>query len=290
MATTVANLLTRLAYRLNEDSSPSDSNENARRISFLSEAQRKVMGENYWWFSNGVASLPTVSGQEIYDLESDFRDMIEVRVDEKVCQPIPQPDVYSNYDYPPLSYQYDGILDRYWVFGENEFHLLPVPASAPSAVSVTITRSGTTATATAAHSLKVGNYVTIAGADQSDYNGVFRVTNTTTTTFNFTVENSPVTPATGTITATKRNVVYRYWKKHTDFSTSTDTTIIPDRYSDILIAFALSRKLTGAIEDERGSMSDAIEEYNQILSDMKKENNRKKFYFKQLIPKGSNVL
>jgi hypothetical protein len=69
-----------------------------------------------------------------------------------------------------------------------------------------ITRSGTTATITfsAAHGLlDRGNYVTIAGADQAEYNGEFELIPATSTTATFTVSGSPATPATGTITATK---------------------------------------------------------------------------------------
>ncbi len=72
-------------------------------------------------------------------------------------------------------------------------------------LSVTLlTRSGTTATATtsAPHNLLTGAIVTIAGADQTDYNGSFTVTVTGPSTFTYTVANAPATPATGTKTAT----------------------------------------------------------------------------------------
>lgn len=286
--TQVSTLLQRLAYRLGENSSPDDTNEKARRISYLSEAQRKVMGETYWWFANTIASFPTQENVEIYSLETDFRDMIEVRVDRKIVQPIAPTKIYNNYDYPPLNYEYDTLIDRYWIFGDDELHLLPIPQQAPTIFTLaSLTQSGGVATGTTstAHGLKVNDYVTIAGASETDFNGTFRVAGVTDTTFTYLVENNPSSPATGTITMQQRNVVYRYWQQHTDFSSLTDTTIIPDRFSDVLVAYALARKLTGPLEDERGSMSDAMEEFNAILIDMKKENNRKKFYFKQLIPR-----
>lgn len=66
-----------------------------------------------------------------------------------------------------------------------------------------ITRTGETATATsAAHGYSEGAIVTIAGADQSDYNGNFVAHNVATNTFDITVRNAPTTPATGTITVT----------------------------------------------------------------------------------------
>jgi uncharacterized phage protein gp47/JayE len=71
-------------------------------------------------------------------------------------------------------------------------------------ISVTsITRSGTIATATTAsdHNMATGMTVTVAGADQAEYNGSFLITVTGTDTFEYTVTGSPATPATGTITA-----------------------------------------------------------------------------------------
>ena len=67
----------------------------------------------------------------------------------------------------------------------------------------TITRSGTTATVTTAseHSMASGQSVTIAGATPTNYNGTFTVTVISATQFTYTVSGTPVTPATGTITA-----------------------------------------------------------------------------------------
>jgi hypothetical protein len=69
-----------------------------------------------------------------------------------------------------------------------------------------ITRSGTTATvtlATANSTLQTGDWVTIAGAAESDYNGSYQITVTSGTTFTYQVANSPATPATGTLTYAK---------------------------------------------------------------------------------------
>ena len=75
---------------------------------------------------------------------------------------------------------------------------------ANNVVSVsTLTRSGTTATATTAsdHNLASGLSVTIAGANETDYNGTYTITVTGLDTFIYTVAGSPATPATGTVTA-----------------------------------------------------------------------------------------
>jgi hypothetical protein len=65
-----------------------------------------------------------------------------------------------------------------------------------------ITRSGTTATVTkVGHGFSSNMRVRIEGADQVGYNHEFEITVLDADTFTFTVAHSPVTPATGTITA-----------------------------------------------------------------------------------------
>lgn len=75
-----------------------------------------------------------------------------------------------------------------------------------AAITLTsVTSSGTTATATkVGHGLVVGQYVTISGAAQTDYNGRFRITTVADPdTFTYTMLADPaVDTATGTITAT----------------------------------------------------------------------------------------
>ena len=74
---------------------------------------------------------------------------------------------------------------------------------ATNVVSISsLTRSGTTATATTTsdHNLASGMSVTMAGANETDYNGTVIITVTGLDTFTYTVTGSPATPATGTIT------------------------------------------------------------------------------------------
>tara|TARA_R110000851_G_scaffold150518_2_gene291323 strand:+ start:2080 stop:3384 length:1305 start_codon:yes stop_codon:yes gene_type:complete len=62
-----------------------------------------------------------------------------------------------------------------------------------------ITRSGTTATASAVgHPLASGVTLTVSGADQTEYNGAFDVTVIDADTFSYEVSGTPTTPATGT--------------------------------------------------------------------------------------------
>lgn len=87
-----------------------------------------------------------------------------------------------------------------------EYHVFPDDISVSS-----ITRSGTTATVTTAtdHNLVVGDFVYIEGANEGDYNGIVEIlTAPTSTTFTYEVENSPSSPATGTITMTEQSLSF----------------------------------------------------------------------------------
>lgn len=287
MATTIADVQLQIAYRMGENSAPNDTNESARRLRFINDGHRRVIGHDYWWFLSTIAATQTVVDQENYTLATNFRDMIELRIDEKVASPVQDTDIYQNYSYPP-NYYYTSATQQFFIYGDNELHLVPRPASAPSALSVSsITRSSTTATATTTtdHGFEVNMWVQIAGADQTDYNGSFRITSVpSSTTFTFEVENSPTTPATGTITVTKNNIVYRYWRKHVDFTADTDTIIIPDEYSEIVAAYVFYR-LRGSMRGLFDVATDAANEFNSLLTDLVAENNRRKFYFKESLPR-----
>lgn len=282
MATTVADIQQRLAYRMRENSTPNDVNEKARRLSYINEGNRKILGEHYWWFQKTIGSDITVANQEIYSLPTDFRDMIELRIDNKVYAPMEEKTAFGSYSYPPSDYYYGTNSPRFYIYG-SELHIIPVVASVPETLSVTsITRSGTTATVTVDNSFTVNTYVTISGADQTEYNGTFRVQSATSTAFTITVSGSPVTPATGTITCTQRNIVYRYFNKVSPLTSDAQAIEIPDEYSDILVAYSYSR--IQQIMGRRGSAGDGIEEYNQLLRDMNAEENRRKFYRKSYQP------
>jgi len=84
--------------------------------------------------------------------------------------------------------QYEAINQDYTITANN----LIIPS---------LTRSGNIATAalTVAHGLGSGTTVTITGADQSEYNGIFVVTVSSETSFTYVVSGTPVTPATGSL-------------------------------------------------------------------------------------------
>ena len=104
-------------------------------------------------------------------------------------------------DFPPQ--QLTRTDDNNWVVGAVSF-TMPSVLDAETVQSVTsITRVSTTATVTmgAVHGFVTGQTVRIAGAVETDYNGDFIITVTSTTVFTYTVAGAPATPATGTITA-----------------------------------------------------------------------------------------
>lgn len=71
-----------------------------------------------------------------------------------------------------------------------------------------LTSTGSTATATAAgHNLATGVTITVAGANESEYNGSFVVTVTGPNTFTYSISGSPASPATGSITGSFNGAV-----------------------------------------------------------------------------------
>lgn len=279
MAVTEAQLQTSLAYRLGENSTPGDTNEVARRREYFNDALRAVYKDWYYWFFQDTGSLSTVSGQEKYTLPTTVRDILELRMNGKLVIPQSQPDSFGSYNYPPTYYVYSNIANRYFLYGDRDLHILPKPSVTPDTLTVSsITRSGTTATVTtsAAHGYSSLDFVTLAGATQTDYNGEFEIQSVpSTTTFTITVDNSPTTPATGTITVTQRNLVFRYYKKLTLLSSTSSTTDLPDEYAYGLVAFAYARKMQQ--KGKRGSTADGFDEFNEFLKDLRAEQNRRNF-------------
>lgn len=78
--------------------------------------------------------------------------------------------------------------------------------------SLTFANGVVTASITAGHAYLRDQVVLIAGADQPEYNGLFRVISTTMTTFTYAVTGTPVTPAT-TATSLSAKVAPLGWDK-----------------------------------------------------------------------------
>ncbi len=100
-----------------------------------------------------------------------------------------------------------------WAFGAGIRVVMYRTTDTSQSVS-SITRSSSTATVTtaASHGYSSDDWITIAGASQSGYNGTFQITKTAATTFTYDVASlTPTTPATGTITA--RLAYIKHWGK-----------------------------------------------------------------------------
>lgn len=83
----------------------------------------------------------------------------------------------------------------------------------------------------------------------------------------------PVFGASGTDT-----IAIKYYKQWTALSSGSDVCIIPDDFSDVLVAFAMARVYT--ISGKRGSAADAFDEFNEIYKEMSVEQNNYLFALK----------
>lgn len=84
-----------------------------------------------------------------------------------------------------------------------------------------------------------------------------------------------VPPLTSAVTD---GIAIKYYKTHAELSANTDTILIPDIFSDVLVAYAYARTI--ALEGERGSAGDGFAEYNEIMKIMREEQNKYLFSIK----------
>lgn len=280
MAYTISDAHTALAYRLGESAAPSSTTELARRLTWFQEAVRRTAGSaELMWFMQDYATDTTVEDKPYYDVPSLYRKMLQVKIDGYRYDELPAEDVYERFELPSSPVPIQTIdLDRKWYVWANKVNFIPIPGSAPDPVTVTIAHTAGVATATSssAHGFTAGKYVTVAGADQSGYNGTVEIlTVPSTTTFTYAVATATVSPATGTITATERNIEYWYYKYPTMPTLTTSSIVVPDEYLDMLVAYAEGRFWSYA--HKRAKSADAFVEFETRFGDMKMENFRKKF-------------
>lgn len=98
--------------------------------------------------------------------------------------------------------------------------------------------------------------------------------------FNSKLYPVQVFPATGTA-----NCSLKYFKNPTALTTGLDTIVIPDLYQDVLTSYAFARFCQ--INSKRGSAADGFDEYNEILKQMRVEQNN---YLLALKASGSNQI
>lgn len=275
MATTVLDILTDVAYRLGEDGNPDDANEQNRRISYINQVYRHVLRKRFWWFTQKDYAQQTVADNDTYSLPSDYRDMVDVRLDGDKIEFVPHFKAISSYDRPRDEMISIGGDYSYYIWN-SKLYLLPEASSAPSAISITsITVSGTVATVTTAtaHGFEIGDYATIAGASVATYNASHLITSTpTSTTYTISVASGTAEP-TGTMTATQDNLVMSYYYTPAKLITTASELVIPDMYCDVISSYVFGR--VAQLDSERGDAKDGFDEHAEILDDMIIENNKR---------------
>ena len=280
MAYLISDAHTALAYRLGESATPTASSELARRLSSFKQAISRTAGDGrLWWFMQKLTTDATVAYRKSYDLPTRCRVIQQLKIDDYKYKEIEQSDVYGQYEsvlgpVPILS----SFQDRAFYQWDDQYYPIPIPDAAPTAISVsTLTSSGTTATCTTTddHGWQSDDYVTIAGATPSAYNGTFQITKTGADTFTYTLASDPADTTTGTITATKNNIEIWYWETPSLPTATTDPIVVPDDYLDMIVAYAEGRYWSTA--HKRGKAADAFAEFESLFQRMKDENERRKF-------------
>ena len=284
MAKTINDAHLSLAYRLGESSVPTNATELARRLEWFKEAINIVCGaDTPLWFLKTYVTIPTVADRQDYSLASlttPVRKIIQVKVDNYKYDEVPFDEVYERCEMPlsPVPIL-PAFIKRAFYYRFDSIYLIPIPSSAPSSVSVSsLTSSGTTATVTTtdAHGLQRGDYVVIAGAIPSGYNGTVMVESVpSSTTFTYTIATSLSSPATGTITYTQNNIKIWYYGEPTEPTSVSSSIVVPDRFMNLLVAYAEGRYWSYA--HKRGKSADAFSEFESLQKNLMKENFRRMF-------------
>lgn len=285
MAKTISDLQTDLAYRLGESAAPTSSTELAKRRNWMKHSIEYLISKrrNYWWQLQDYHTT-SVDDEPYYNIPTGCLSIEQVKVDDWEHNKVPFDEVYDRYETPlkPVPILPRFQLDKVFYIRNGKIYILPKP-DAPTSYSVSsLTSSGTTCSATtsSAHGFSEGNYVTIAGANETAYNGAFEITEVgSTTTFTYEADSTPsASPATGTITATRQNIdIWGYDDFATELAAFTDSSsiIIPDNFSDLIVAYAEGRFWSTA--HKRGKSADAFEEYEDWLDAMDRQHARRKF-------------
>lgn len=153
MSLTVSDIQTALAYRLGEDSAPSNSAELARRRKFIDQANKALFKRHRWWWTQADTSFSAVADQEYYtpgsdSYPSDVKDLVELRVNDVVYTYIPPHEVFGVYEYPVNIYNLPDVNgEHHWYVWNNKLYILPIPSSASDTIKLKYWRKPTTLTA-----------------------------------------------------------------------------------------------------------------------------------------------
>lgn len=272
-----------LAFRLGETSAPSTPTEKARRLSFFYDGIDQIVSERYWWFLRKLYATPTVTSKRRYAVPSDYRKAIQLRVNDIKYKEL---ELEEDYDYNTRITNSVVNLARFdiailsgWNFYVLGTEIIIAPTeSVPTDLAITsITSSSTTATVTttANHGLSDGYYVTISGANQTEYNGSYQITVVTATTFTYIFAGSATSPATGTIVYVRNNLELWYYYEPTMPIGDSSSIVIPDKFMSALVSYAEGRYWSMA--HKRGKSADAFSEYENWLDKLRREDARQKF-------------
>lgn len=123
--------------------------------------------------------------------------------------------------------------------------------------------------------------------DKVQSNLVFDSDNTPYTNFaqSYCVFANAIYPVPAFPASVTDGVDIKYYKTAADLTETPDATIlIPDIFSDVLVAYAKAR--TDLIRGNRGSAADSFDEYNELLGKMQEEQNK---YLFALMSNGTEV-
>lgn len=281
MAKKISDIQLDLAYRLGEASAPDDPLEKARRLSwFVKGIDIVAGGDELMWFMQRLATDRTVADQEAYTEPTKLKQYTQIKVDGYKYSEVSFDEVYRRFELPtsPVAILPSFVARSFYQWN-GEYHLIPSPGQTPTIFTVSsITSVATVCTCTTAvaHKYQTGQYVEISGANETAYNGTFKVTVTSSTTFTYTALSTPsATPATGTITAQEKNILIWYYSYPTEPTDENSSIVIPDNYSDVLVSYAEGRYWSFA--HKRAKSADAFTEFQELLDRIKKENFRRKF-------------
>lgn len=276
MSTTIGDILLSVAYRRGEDALPNDANESQRRLLSAAEAYRKVCQANLYWFLQTNKADTSTDDKNRYPLWADFKEMIEVRVNNIVRTPIADFQAHNEYSYPSNNFNYvNNWCDKNYYIEGNEIVFLPATNSSPSSFALTVSSSGIIATAVSStpHGLQNDDYVTISGCATAVYNGQFVVTVTNSTTFTYTIAT---TTGSSSGTGIFNNIRYKYYLRPAKITSLNDVVLIPDEYADIITAYVCGR--LSQLDGEKGDAADYFAEFEEIKMEMNRENLRRGIY------------
>jgi hypothetical protein len=134
--TTLTQILTKISYRLGEDSAPSGA-EKTRRIQFINEGGKSIIRKHYWWWTETSTTFDSVADQASYSsvdgFPSDIRgtSILELRYSGTLYTPATQTTAFSL-----TNSDYSGLSQNYFIFNNSLYPVSAFGTSTADAVAV----------------------------------------------------------------------------------------------------------------------------------------------------------